>query len=168
MNTQELVKNIQLWSKNRRLDTADPKTQMLKVIEEVGELSAAISRQNTADTIDGIGDVFVTIVILAQQLGIEFDDCALSAWNEIKDRIGILVNGTFIKEDDLIDKVILTPTSKFDDLSAGREYFYGVFYGRSDRRLYCTENNGETYYACTTNGEPCFSLQICYDTIVIK
>ena len=35
---------------------------------------------------------------LAANLELSFEDCLNSAWNEIKDRKGKTVNGTFIKE----------------------------------------------------------------------
>ncbi|EPI5769538.1 MazG-like family protein, partial [Enterococcus faecalis] len=34
----ELVKLVEEWAKEKRLDTAEPEKQMLKVIEEVGEV----------------------------------------------------------------------------------------------------------------------------------
>lgn len=58
---------------------------MLKVIEEVGEVAAALARGNIHNLQDGIGDVFVTIVILAMQNGLDFDT-------------GETVNGVFIKD----------------------------------------------------------------------
>ena len=50
---------------------------------------------------DGIGDVIVTLVILAEQQGLSLEECLQAAWDEIKDRKGKTVNGTFIKEEDL-------------------------------------------------------------------
>jgi hypothetical protein len=37
---------------------------------------------------------------MAMQLGVKIEDCIDSAYNEIKDRKGKLVNGVFIKESD--------------------------------------------------------------------
>ena len=50
---------------------------------------------------DAIGDVVVTLIILAQQIGTTFEDCVMLAYDEIKDRRGKLVDGVFIKESDL-------------------------------------------------------------------
>ncbi|EKZ0141978.1 MazG-like family protein, partial [Enterococcus faecalis] len=60
----ELVKLVEEWSKEKRLDKAEPEKQMLKVIEEVGEVVAALARNNENDLRDGIGDVVVTLIIL--------------------------------------------------------------------------------------------------------
>ena len=50
------------------------------------------------ELIDGIGDVFVTLIILAAQNGLKPEDCLQSAWDEIKNRTGKTVNGVFIKD----------------------------------------------------------------------
>jgi NTP pyrophosphatase (non-canonical NTP hydrolase) len=73
---------------------------MLKVMEEVGELSSAIAKQkHMGEVKDAVGDVLVTIIILANQLGVRPIDCLRLAYDEIKDRGGKTVNGVFIKND---------------------------------------------------------------------
>lgn len=94
----KLTSAIKLWSIERNLHTQDYKMQTLKVGEEVGELFKAIVKNDEAQIIDAVGDTYVTLVILCQQLGIEIEDCVNAAYNEIKDRKGKLVDGTFIKE----------------------------------------------------------------------
>ena len=70
----------------------------LKVLEEVGETAGAMLKKKDIEIIDGLGDSFVTLIILCYQLGLEPKECLESAWNEIKDRKGKTVNGTFIRE----------------------------------------------------------------------
>ena len=141
---QELQPIVLEWAKEKDLLKFEnaPK-QRLKLLEEVGEASRAILKNKTDDIKDGIGDIFVVLVILAEQLSEEilfdmtraskddhqdfvflFDnildsnrlyfslaylndictklnldltECANLAWNEIKDRKGTTINGTFIK-----------------------------------------------------------------------
>ena len=50
------------------------------------------------EIIDGLGDSFVTLIILCYQLDLEPKQCLQSAWDEIKNRKGKTVNGTFIRE----------------------------------------------------------------------
>ena len=100
----ELTKAIEQWSKDRGLDTSDPSKQLNKMIEEIGELAQGLNKQNREQIADGIGDVYVTLVILSQQLELDFKTCVEMAYNEIKDRKGKMVNGTFIKESDLVEK----------------------------------------------------------------
>ena len=93
----KLTSAIKLWSVERNLHTQDYKMQTLKVGEEVGELFKAIVKNDQDEVIDAVGDTYVTLVILCQQLGVELSDCVSAAYNEIKDRKGKLVDGTFIK-----------------------------------------------------------------------
>ena len=100
----ELVKLVEEWAREKNLDNAEPEKQMLKVVEEVGEVAAALARNNKNDLRDGIGDVVVTLVILAIQNDMDLYECLNQAYNEIKDRKGKNVNGVFVKESDLNDK----------------------------------------------------------------
>ena len=49
----ELVKLIEKWAREKNLDIAEPEKQMLKVVEEVGEVAAALARNNKNDLRDG-------------------------------------------------------------------------------------------------------------------
>lgn len=100
----ELVKLVEEWAREKNLDIAEPEKQMLKVVEEVGEVAAALARNNKNDLRDGIGDVVVTLVILAIQNDMDLYECLNQAYNEIKDHKGKNVNGVFVKESDLNDK----------------------------------------------------------------
>ena len=93
----ELVKLVEEWAKEKRLDKAEPEKQMLKVIEEVGEVGAALARNNENDLRDGIGDVVVTLIILAMQNNMDLHECLNQAYSEIKNRQGEMVNGVFVK-----------------------------------------------------------------------
>ena len=87
------------WAIERGLvERENANKQMLKVMEEVGELASAIAKNKEEDTIDAIGDVLVTLIILSAQLELNPWDCLETAYNEIKGRKGKLVNGVFIKE----------------------------------------------------------------------
>jgi len=90
---------IRLWADKRGLyDGGDPKTQALKLVEEVGETCRAILKNNNHEAIDGIGDCVVVLTNLAELLGIKIEDCIDAAYNEIKDRTGKMSNGTFKKD----------------------------------------------------------------------
>ena len=92
---------IKLWAKDKRLDTASPDKQFLKVIEEVGEIAEGMAKGRPEQIKDSIGDVYVTLVILAMQHGLGIEDCIKAAYNEIKDRKGKMIDGVFVKEEDL-------------------------------------------------------------------
>jgi NTP pyrophosphatase (non-canonical NTP hydrolase) len=87
------------WAKERGILIPDNATkQMLKLTEEVGELAGAIAKNNKADQIDAIGDIQVVLIILSEQLGINYKEALESAYNVIKERKGKTINGIFIKD----------------------------------------------------------------------
>jgi NTP pyrophosphatase (non-canonical NTP hydrolase) len=97
----ELIENVKLWADNKGiLKPENTSKQMMKVIEELGETAGAIAKNKKTEEIqDGIGDTFVTVIILAYQLGLNPTECLESAWNEIKDRTGKTQNGIFVKDE---------------------------------------------------------------------
>lgn len=101
MYLTELISNIRVWAVDRDLHTADPDKQMLKLMEEVGELAEGLAKYKQDMVIDGIGDTFVVLTILSMQLGLSIEDCIEDAFLEISDRKGKMVNGVFVKDSDL-------------------------------------------------------------------
>ena len=97
----ELVLNVEEWAKAKGLDKAESSKQFLKVMEECGEVASALARGQEEELKDGIGDVIVTLIILAQQQGLTVEECLAFAYDEIKNRTGKMVDGVFIKADDL-------------------------------------------------------------------
>lgn len=77
------------------------KTQFMKVTEELGELAEGINKDKPEQVKDSLGDVLVTLILLAEDLGLNLLDCLNFAWGEIKDRKGEVKNGSFVKESDL-------------------------------------------------------------------
>lgn len=97
----DLTSKIKEWAINRRLHTADPTKQMLKLMEEVGELAQGMVKDNGPQVVDSIGDIYVVLTILSMQLGLDIEGCVAVAYKEIKDRKGKMVNGAYVKESDL-------------------------------------------------------------------
>ena len=61
---QQTERAIEEWATERGLDTADPKIQCLKLLEETGELAQGLLKGNEAQVIDSIGDVAVVLIIV--------------------------------------------------------------------------------------------------------
>mgnify|MGYP001252645543 CR=1 FL=1 len=97
----KLIDKIKMWFVDRGLQNASPTKQMLKLFEEVGELASAMARDQIDKIKDAIGDIVVVLIGLTLQLGIDFEECVELAYDEIKDRKGKLINGVFVKEEDL-------------------------------------------------------------------
>ena len=90
---------IREWAQSRGIyDGGDPKTQALKLVEEVGETCRAILKEDASEMIDGIGDCVVVLTNLAELIGTPIEECIDAAYDEIKDRTGKIVNGTYKKD----------------------------------------------------------------------
>jgi NTP pyrophosphatase (non-canonical NTP hydrolase) len=114
------LSNIREWAIARNLHTAEPTKQMLKLGEEYGELCGGMARGKMDVVKDSIGDMFVVMVILSQQLGVDIEECIADAYETIKDRTGMMINGVFVKEEDLkrcgICNEVLVSSSPIDGL----------------------------------------------------
>lgn len=88
------------WADERNLISGStPKDQFHKLIQECAELSDSICKGK--DVRDDVGDVLVVLTIMCRQLGVDIEMCMAKAWDDIKDRKGKMVDGVFIKEQDL-------------------------------------------------------------------
>lgn len=101
-----LINKINHWADERNLKQADPKIQWMRITEEVGEIRDVLLKptkftEPQAALKDAIGDTLVTIIVLAHQLDLDVTECLSIAYEEIKNRKGKMINGTFVKEEDL-------------------------------------------------------------------
>ena len=88
------------WADSRGLlITQNHTKQLIKLMEEVGELSSGILKNNDDEIKDSLGDIGVVMIILSNQLGYDFDECIKDAYNVIKNRKGKTKNGIFIKDE---------------------------------------------------------------------
>ena len=91
---------IREWATTRGLyDKGDVKTQFAKLIEEIGELGRAVVKKDDDLFKDSIGDAYVVLVNLAHLAGTSLEECVELAYNEIKNRKGKMVNGSFVKDE---------------------------------------------------------------------
>ena len=104
---QELQVLILQWAKEKDLlKFENAQKQRLKLLEEVGETAAAILKNNHEGVKDGIGDIFVVLVILSEQLSEE-----------------ILYNTNRFAKDDDKDFVFL-----FDNILNSKRIYYSLAY----------------------------------------
>ena len=83
-------------------------SQAIKTLEETTELIDAINTNNLLEIVDAVGDIYVTLRGVCVVQGIDLEDCAKLAYNEIKDRKGHLrADGTFVKEHDRLPEKLL-------------------------------------------------------------
>ena len=98
----DLIAKINKWAISHGLDKGDPKIEWMKVTEEVGEIRDVFLKPNDFDDPemalkDAIGDSIVTLVVLCLQLGYDVKECLKIAYNNIKDRKGVMIDDNFVK-----------------------------------------------------------------------
>lgn len=98
-NNVEIFDLIRSWADERGIyKEGDPKTQLIKLYEETGELAKALLEGDKNGIIDAIGDSVVVLTNLSKLVGYDIESCIQSAYDEIFDRTGRMVNGTFVKD----------------------------------------------------------------------
>ena len=96
---EELSKLIIQWHRDRNLiNGSTDKDQVLKLMQELGELSDSVCKGK--DVKDDLGDMMVVMLNIMERQGVTMEECLLTAYNDIKDRKGRMVDGIFVKEVD--------------------------------------------------------------------
>ena len=103
----KMFENIRQWADERGIyQKGDVKTQYIKLQEEAGELAKALLNKDDAEIQDAIGDMVVVLTNLAELSKLRIEDCIDSAYDEISNRKGKMINGTFVKTDGLSEAEI--------------------------------------------------------------
>ena len=99
-----LEEQVVQWAKDRNiLENSNAIKQISKTQEELDETLDALKRleqgeETILEVADGIGDMLVTIILLAKTVGLNSVDCLADAYDEIKERKGKMIDGLFVKE----------------------------------------------------------------------
>lgn len=114
MNFKDLKDKVLSWADDKDLlHSENAPKQFMKFIEEVFEFKTEMDLKeirwdsgiDKTDIIEPMqlemGDVFVTLIILCEQVGIDPEECLGMAYEKISKRKGKTINGQFIKEEDL-------------------------------------------------------------------
>lgn len=112
MNFEKVKELVLEWADDKDLlhyENADK--QFMKFVEEIFEFktemdlwcthSEILSSINKEYMEDEMGDIFVTLIILCEQLGFDPVICLEMAYKKISKRQGCTINGTFVKSEDL-------------------------------------------------------------------
>ena len=87
------------WAANKGLLIPDNSIkQALKMCEEAGEVAGALLKGDAQGLKLEIGDVLVTLAILAAQQGTNLSECFELAYEKISTRTGKTVDGIFRKD----------------------------------------------------------------------
>ena len=99
-NDIDIFNNIREWANTRGITSnGNSQTQYIKLMEEAGELAVGLLKESKPEIKDAIGDMIVVLTNLASLEGFTIEDCINSAYNEISDRKGKMINGTFVKDE---------------------------------------------------------------------
>ena len=125
MNYEELSALVLQWGEDKGIFAkSTPLRQLDKTQEELDETKEALQKLASltdqqilseklltdnpetlnleqdalAEAKDGIGDMLVTIILLAKMVDMDTVDCLQSAYDVIKKRTGKMVNGQFVKD----------------------------------------------------------------------
>ena len=124
MNFEELREKVEEWAKDKDLlHEENSEKQFMKFIEEVFEFKTEFDNWVFFREMCGfaedeelmymkdkslivnskleMGDIFVTLIVLCKQLGIDCVECLEMAYDKISKRKGVTKDGIFIKEEDL-------------------------------------------------------------------
>jgi NTP pyrophosphatase (non-canonical NTP hydrolase) len=94
------IRRVSQWHRDRNLiEGSTDKDQVLKLMQELGELSDSVCKNE--DIRDDIGDMLVVMINIIERNNLTMTDCLEKAWNDIKDRKGKMVDGIFVKENDV-------------------------------------------------------------------
>ena len=111
----ELIEKVLQWGRNKKIIGPNAKgtkrAQANKMLEECNETRDAVllglwetahfgceTRETSIEIEDGIGDVFVTAILLAEMHGMTSEQCLQAAYDVISKRTGVMSNGTFVKD----------------------------------------------------------------------
>ena len=105
MKYEKLQEKVIQWAKDRNIfENSNAIKQISKTQEELYETLTALreieqGKESILDVADGIGDMLVTIILLAEMVGLDSVNCLADAYEEIKNRKGKMVNGLFVKDE---------------------------------------------------------------------
>ena len=105
MNSIELIQAVRDWAEEKGIfEKATVQTQMEKFLEEVEELKeelTAYNKYSNQHVMLEMGDVLVTLIILAEMHNFSIFEALQMAYDKISKRKGKMVDGKFVKEENL-------------------------------------------------------------------
>ena len=114
MSFRMLQTDVLMWARDKDLlHIKNAPKQFMKFIEEVFEFKTEmdisvfggkVAKRFIENLKLEMGDIFVTLIILCEQIGIDPEECLSMAYEKISKRTGKTINGCFYKSEDLEDE----------------------------------------------------------------
>jgi NTP pyrophosphatase (non-canonical NTP hydrolase) len=95
----DLIEHVLQWATDKGIfEHSSPRTQLRKFLEEAYEMREEVLKADVAKLRLELGDVLVTLVILARMHHLSLEECLSAAYNKIAKRSGRMVDGFFVKD----------------------------------------------------------------------
>lgn len=106
MNLSNEFNPIRKWCTDKGIiPGGNAKTQTVKLGEEFGELCSAVNKMDSDKAKDAIGDCVVVLTSIAYHMGTTIEEAINTAYYEIKNRKGKMVDGDFQKDQSPYDEL---------------------------------------------------------------
>jgi len=108
MSIEQLERQVIAWAYDRGIFAeSTPETRYNKMAEEFEELTGELfppdgSEVDLQKVMMESGDLLVTHINLLYALGLDLETCLTAAYEKISHRTGKMVNGTYVKSEDLL------------------------------------------------------------------
>lgn len=95
------IQDVLDWGHERNIiNGSTSRDQYIKAVSEMGELGDALLKNNREEVEDALGDILVCLINLAEIMDMTLGQCLDKAYEQIKDRKGVMFNGCFLKDSD--------------------------------------------------------------------
>lgn len=107
LNKQLNASNLGVITAYKTADctTENSETICLRASSVLGSASSLLMYMTSSDSRSRLADILLRFIYyiskIALNFGLNFESCLISAYNEIKDRKGRMIDGVFVKEGDL-------------------------------------------------------------------
>ena len=133
--------HITSWARARNMigptGQATPQGQLEKLREEVDEVAAELASGDRDKLKLELGDCYVVLCLLADMWDLSMSECIEVAWNKIKDRKGLMIQGKFVKE---------------SNLEALKRAGFDIYQGRLSMRATSADERDAAISAVNANG----------------
>lgn len=97
----DIQEAFECYSLPRKLYIKNREKNLCFILNSLGVLSQEISGEDEFPEYDAIGTIVYNLIHYSYGLSLDFKECVQHAYNQIKDRKGRMIDGVFVKEEDL-------------------------------------------------------------------
>ncbi|MCW9716805.1 MazG-like family protein [Avibacterium sp. 21-594] len=101
INIPSLLNVVSVGLSDGEISDEEKDSTLLLISKNIGNLSHSIGMLEAESIIDNLALTIGTLFLLSTKFYLDFNECLQYAYEQIKDRKGKMIDGVFIKEDDL-------------------------------------------------------------------